>query len=78
MLLCSAGTASCWPIRTDRSNNKFNLNETEFGRQMLAGKQGLVVYKDKGEEKIAAYTQPEQLGVTLCRSRCRGGLCACS
>lgn len=51
----------------DRSlNNKFNLNETEFGRQMLAGKQGLVVYKDKGEEKIAAYTQPEQLGVTIC------------
>ena len=47
-------------------NNKFNLNETEFGRQMLANKQGLAVYKDKGEEKIAAYTQPEQLGVTIC------------
>lgn len=46
-------------------NYKLNMKETDFGRQMLAGKRGMLTHTDKGVERIVAYGSPKELNVII-------------
>jgi len=42
-----------------------NMNSYDFGREMLAKKQGILTYSFKGREHIAAYRQSDETGWTV-------------
>lgn len=44
---------------------KTNMNETDFGRQMLADKQGTLSYVQDGVEKLAYYLPIKEFGVII-------------
>ena len=47
-------------------NYKFNVNDADYGRRMLAEKQGVLSYQDRDVAKISAYGPPKELKVTVC------------
>lgn len=44
---------------------KFNLNQSDYGRDMLANGHGIITFKDDGEERIAAYGLVKGLNMTV-------------
>ncbi len=46
-------------------NYKFNLNESDYGRKMLASKKGILFYKDKDVERVTVYGPLNDLGATV-------------
>ena len=47
---------------------KANMNESDFGKQTISTKKGLLDHKEKGVDKITAYAPLKELNVTICIS----------